>query len=397
MKILIVFLFFYQVILAQKSEAAANIGLVDSVQVEGTKDESFMVYFPKKYTQSKSVGVVFIFDPGGNGVDGIMPFVSAAENYNFLLVCSNNSKNGPLNLNNEIAFRLFDFVFKKYNIDKKRLVVAGFSGGARLAGNLALNTGIFNGVVACGASFQLLDIFVPQINDFLYVGLIGKNDMNYQEMIKNVNWLDKKRIKNQIFISDKGHVWPDESEILRAFDWLEIEFQKKGFTEKNNEIVNRIYQKNKIIADAFFEENNLLLALHEYERLDAEFGSINSKDDFTEKINEIKKSKDFSKMKKVMNEVEIFEENLIKECEIKFYQDLNNLKVKNDLKFWINLNKELNEKENKINQDIQILQMTNRISSALEVMISVAAQDFKNNGQQQKYDFCRSLLKILKD
>lgn len=393
---IIVILCFFQLTLAQKDKSFKNNALVDSVHVERTLDETFMIYFPKKNNSNILPGVVFIFDPRGRGIDGIRPFVAAAEKYNFLLVCSNNSKNGPIDSNKEIAFRLFDFVFNKYSINKKKIIVAGFSGGARLAGNLALNTGIFNGVVACGASFQPLDVFIPKINDFSYIGMVGRYDMNYQEMIKNVNWLNRKKIDNQLLVSDDEHVWPSDDEVLRAFDWLEIVFQRKGFTEKNQEILKEIYQKNLSIANSFLEKKEFWLALHEFERLRSEFKDWDGNNVIQLKIEEIKKNKFFLKSRKRMIEIEDFEESLMKECELNFVQNLENVTRKNRFEFWVKLNKDLNKITKKTEENIENLRMLKRISSRLKTMISVAAQDFVNNGQQQKYVFCNNLLEILK-
>ena len=52
-----------------------------------------------QYEPEKPSPAIFIFEPMARGKIGIQPFISAAEQYGYILICSNNSKNGPYDLN----------------------------------------------------------------------------------------------------------------------------------------------------------------------------------------------------------------------------------------------------------------------------------------------------------
>ena len=87
--------------------------IIDSILVKGTENESFQLYLPKTYNSTKNSAIIFIYEPAARGSIGIKPFIPAAEKYNYILVCSNNSKNGPYDDNFGIANRLFDYVFAR--------------------------------------------------------------------------------------------------------------------------------------------------------------------------------------------------------------------------------------------------------------------------------------------
>ncbi len=125
--------------------------IVDSIAVSKTSNESFALYLPSNYKPNTLSPIVFIFDPAARGKIGIHPFIKAAEKYNYILICSNNSKNGPYDQNFEIASRLFDKIFSDFSINPKRIYTAGFSGGARLASRITVLNEHIQGVIACGA------------------------------------------------------------------------------------------------------------------------------------------------------------------------------------------------------------------------------------------------------
>jgi len=158
--------------------------VIDSVQVAGTTDQSFQLYLPKTYDSKESSAIIFIFDPAARGNIGLLPFTQASERFNYILVCSNNSKNGSYDYNFDVANRLFEYVFSRFKIDPKQIYTAGFSGGSRLATTIAALTNSVQGVIGCGAGFMTNIQEIENRNSFSYVGLVGDEDMNYQEMFK---------------------------------------------------------------------------------------------------------------------------------------------------------------------------------------------------------------------
>lgn len=368
--------------------------VTDSVSVGTSSNETYAIYLPLKYNPKTPTATVFIFEPGGRGKVGIAPFVSASEAYNYILICSNNSKNGLPEWNNEIAGRLFDHVLNNYNIDASQLYIAGFSGGSRLAGSIALNSGAFAGVIACGASFKPLDRFITPANSFSYVGLVGTRDMNYQEMIKNRVWLNKSGIRNELFISDAPHVWPGKNEILRAFDWLELQAYKKNIRKKNDSIVSKIFDKNLRIADSLSTED-AVAAVAEYERIRNDFDKKMTENLIGNAISTLKKSKAYKQQLKTQEEILVLEEATANEFSAKFDEELKSPKKAPDYNYWQKMVAKINAIDVKSKEEA-LKQLKYRLQYKLRAMVYEAGLEFKELKQNDKYLFCQKLQETIK-
>lgn len=393
MRLLLFFLFFLNSIIAQEKEDFKIGRLLDSISVDGAPSESFTIYFPEKYNKNIASAVVFIFDPEAKGKQGVAPFILISNTYNYILVCSNNSKNGPMDVNKDIASRLIYHIVTNYKIDGKQMYVAGFSGGSRLAGSLAITSGIFQGVIGCGASFQSLDRLIPPVNNFSYVGLVGDMDMNYQEMIKNRIWLNKSNIKNELFVSEKGHDWPSQRQILRAFDWLELQAFKKGIRKSEDSIIKKLYMKDTKIADSLLNTKNLVSASIEYERIYANYSSKFIESNLIDKIKVIKNSKKYKQEVKEIDDISILEDEISYKISSQFNEELKNSNRNNDLKFWKNQIKYF--KENLNSDDYFRNKMIKRLKSEMLAIIYTARENFKTLNENEKLLFCDRLLSVL--
>ncbi len=203
--------------------------IIDSVPLQKYSSESYALYLPEAFDPSTPSSIVFIFDPAARGKSGIEPFVEASEKYQLILVCSNNSRNTAYEVNFAIAERWFEDIFSRFTIDQYQIFAAGFSGGSRLASSIGVMTGAFKGVVGCGAAFSANPGQTPYSSDhFYYTGMTGHLDMNYQEMKRAGQWLERIELPNRIFFFDGDHRWPEPELMVRAFDWFQLQDIKMG-------------------------------------------------------------------------------------------------------------------------------------------------------------------------
>jgi hypothetical protein len=367
--------------------------IIDSMKITTAPMESYAIYFPKKYDAKTPLALVFIFEPDARGKIGIEPFILAAETYHYILVCSNTLRNGSIQGNIAVANRLFEDVLKTYAIDTSQLYIAGFSGGARLASYFGISTGAFQGVIACGASFNNMDKFIPPSNKFSYVGMVGDRDMNYQEMIGNKQWLDNAKMVNTLFVSHEEHVWPKQSEMLRAFDWLEIQAYRKNIRPKNDTIIKRIYDTNLRIADSLKANKEMVPSVNAYEK-GITFFNTNEDNFLRAKIAEIKKSREYKEEVTKMEKINILENELLDKLSLRFDQELKSAKGKANFKFWKSEIKDL--KMMKSDDKNPLLQnMVIRVLYWFQVSVYETGQESKRNQQNDKFAYCEELYKII--
>ncbi|MFH7010999.1 hypothetical protein ACHRV5_03955 [Flavobacterium sp. FlaQc-52] len=389
----ILFLFVTVFGYTQDKQLLPTGAIIDSVKIATAPTESYAIYFPKKYDAKTPLALVFIFEPDARGKIGIEPFILAAETYHYILVCSNTLRNGSIQDNIAVANRLFEDVLQTYAIDTSQLYIAGFSGGARLASYFGISTGAFQGVIACGASFNNMDKFIPPSNKFSYVGMVGDRDMNYQEMIGNKQWLDNAKMVNTLFISHEEHVWPKQSEMLRAFDWLEIQAYRKNIRPKNDTIIKRIYDTNLRIVDSLKANKEMVPSVNAYEK-GITFFNTNEDNFLRAKIAEIKKTREYKEEVNKMEKINILENELLDKFSLRFDQELKSAKSKANFKFWKSEIKDL--KMMKSDDKNPLLQnMVIRVLYWFQVSVYETGQESKRNQQNDKFAYCEELYKII--
>src|SRR6267143_2302869 len=68
--------------------------IVESVACKSDLQQSYALYLPSQYTPDKKWPMLYAFDPGARGKLPVSLFKDAAEKFGFIVVGSNNSKNG---------------------------------------------------------------------------------------------------------------------------------------------------------------------------------------------------------------------------------------------------------------------------------------------------------------
>ena len=269
--------------------------VLNSVSVPNSV-ETYALYLPKTYDKTKLSAVVFVFDPSGNGMQAIQSFTAVAEKFNYIIIASNNTKNGvPYETNFEIVNRLFETVFSTFSIDEKQIYTAGFSGGSRLATAIAALTGKIQGVVACGAGLSINESFTPTTEMFSFVGLVGDEDMNYQEMFTTKNKLDKFEVSNQLFVYNDSHRWSPKEQLARAFGWLELRAYEKKIRPIDSLFVKKYYQSEYVITDSLANHHYTFRAVLEYESMLKNFQAYYTLDSIETKIKMIKSSAEYQR------------------------------------------------------------------------------------------------------
>ena len=116
--------------------------VIDKIITLADASQSYSLYLPKNYDSHKTYAVIFAFDPHGTGKLPVDKYKTLAEQYNFILIGSNNSKNGlQFEESKEIAEKLFADAQMRLSVNTARIYLLGFSGGARVANGLTITNG----------------------------------------------------------------------------------------------------------------------------------------------------------------------------------------------------------------------------------------------------------------
>ena len=281
--------------------AQGNISLnpgkvVEKVVLQDNPEQSYAAFLPDNYNSNKAWPTVFCLDPRARGATAISRFVSAARKLDFVVVCSNNSRNG---LDGPTITRIFtafwDDAHRRINIDQKRTYAAGFSGGARLAVAFAARCrGCLAGVIASGAGFPP----EPQPDQnigFAYFAVAGVADFNAAELWE----LEKKfsGLKSPFHFQSfaGGHEWAPEETLEKALLWLNLQAMKSGNLPKDERFIESQFASRTNGAEQLLAQKNYSYAQRELSSIIRDFtglkdiSAVQGKSDQLSKSNELKK------------------------------------------------------------------------------------------------------------
>lgn len=366
--------------------------ILDSISVVNNPEETFALYLPKTYKRDRPTPILLIFDPSARGKSGLAPFLSTSEKYGYILVCSNNSRNGPVDKNIPIASRLFDHLFSIFNIDEKQVFLSGFSGGSRLASRIALLSDDITAVVGCGAGFSADARFLTKHSRFLYAGICGSRDMNYSEMIGLTPFLEYLGQPFTIQTYDGNHRWPPPEEIEKAFDWINVQLYKQKIITLTSNTLKELYEKSYI--SAVRNKNNYLQVAEDFERIQSAYSDIFETDSITDKLKTIKKNKGYKTASKSLANALEQEKNLTKTYVERITLDLKNIDEKN-LNWW---RKELEKlKKRHQNEDEEMRKMIDRLRFKIFAYLYERANpNLNNNINNLQLNYSKKIIGLLK-
>ncbi|MBN2347098.1 MAG: hypothetical protein JXO51_12010 [Candidatus Aminicenantes bacterium] len=195
--------------------------IIDPVVCLRDADHSYALYLPPGYTAERAWPVLYCLDPGGRGQAPVALFREAAERFGWILVGSNNLRNGPWGEILAAARAFWSDTRARLAIDDSRVYAAGFSGGARAACGLGRLLSIrLAGVIGCGAG--LPEWLEPaDLSGVPWFGTVGLRDFNYGEMQELDFWLRRLGTPARLRIFHGEHRWPPPAVALEAVAWLE--------------------------------------------------------------------------------------------------------------------------------------------------------------------------------
>ncbi len=228
------------------------------------KGFSFALYLPSDYTPARPWPVLFCFSPAGRGEDPVRLLQAAAERYGYIVVGSNDSKNGPWGPLAKAQTALWKEVHARFPVDPARSYAMGFSGGARAAMSLALrHRGEFAGVISCGA-FSAEDRVVPKSCGLAFYMLVGNEDFNTFEFAHYDQWLTKRKDPHWLEVFDGTHQWPAAPLLTQAVEFMQAEAMKRGQLSPDSVFLERLAQECLGWAKLLEERGELARAYREY-------------------------------------------------------------------------------------------------------------------------------------
>ena len=234
---------------------------IQQITCKADPSQSYALYIPVRGDR-QSLPVIYFFDSHGVGSLPLRKYKMLADSYGFILVGSNNSRNGnDWTTTAKIWDRLYDDTRSRLKIGGNRLYTCGFSGGAKVASYVAIQHSQIRGVIANGAG--LPDGVSAGDFPFSFTAIAGEGDMNMTELVALTAELDKTRTRHRMLFFAGKHDWAPEATMRTAFAGLDLDAMAMGLIPRNAAAINAYAAHGRQVVNGEIQANKLVEARQE--------------------------------------------------------------------------------------------------------------------------------------
>lgn len=248
--------------------------VIPKVVCSADSKQSYALYLPSTFSATRKWPIIYLFDPLARGEVAVEAARVAAEKFGYIVVASNNSRNGPMADSTAAANAVWRDTQERFPVEEQRRYLAGMSGGARLVTAIALSCdGCAAGVIANAAGFPIDK--PPQRNmKFAYFGAVGNADFNYGEFVDLRRNLEDAGAQYRIRIFDGQHGWAPPEMWLEALNWMDIRAMATGSLPRDPARIQQTVDEELGQARSLQAKNNLLAAVRQYQSLVRDFKGL---------------------------------------------------------------------------------------------------------------------------
>jgi predicted esterase len=280
--------------------------LVRKVVTKHDPDQSYALYLPKSYDPAKRWPILYGFSPGARGVNPVYLFQPAAEKYGWIVVGSNNSRNGPWAPISAAIKAILKDTAVRLSIDRRRRYATGFSGGGRVGFYVAMQHK-FAGVIPVGAGMSRNQKF-PAKGQLVVFSMCGVRCFNHAELLRLEQRLRGAGVRNRMGTFDGGHTWASREMCGAALRYMELLWQLDQ-EKRDDGLIKEMLKAEKADAEKLLETKGQYMRGHgrfkELAELDANGG-------FVERLAKIEETEKYKKEKALADELEKMRADLAK-------------------------------------------------------------------------------------
>ncbi|MBS1946338.1 MAG: hypothetical protein JST47_01090 [Bacteroidetes bacterium] len=232
--------------------------LISKMKCGNDSSQSYALYIPF-IAGKKKLPAMYFFDPHADGSLPLSKYQALADKYGFILIGSNNSKNGnDYSMAENIWQHLFADTRTRMTIDTSRIYACGFSGGAKTAGYIALNHPEIKAVIANSAA---LPEGTPLQNfNFSFTGLAGNGDMNMTTVVDFCKALDKTNTAHRIILFNGKHEWAPATAMNIAFEGLVLDAMRNKQIAVDLNFIGDYISESKKKINFFIDQKDFIKA-----------------------------------------------------------------------------------------------------------------------------------------
>ena len=264
-------------------------GQIGEVACVSDRTQTYALYVPSSYTPGKRWPIIYFFDPSGRGRRPLDLYKEIAETYGFILAGSNNSRNFSSNQSASVNAVWVD-TQQRFSIDEHRIYSSGFSGGARVAGAMALNCPQCQiaGVIAHGAGYPTNH--TDSKDKLLYFLAVGTRDFNWPEVVTIRRQREDRGQPYRVDVFDGSHQWAPPEVMEDAIQWLTLHAMQQEVMSADPAFIEKRFRRMESELQGAQKKNDPIAQFSAYRSLVSDFAGFRPVDEFTKAFAELKQS-----------------------------------------------------------------------------------------------------------
>jgi dienelactone hydrolase len=265
--------------------------LIESVACESDPTQTYALYLPSTYTPAKRWPIIYAFDPQALGSRPVELYKDIAEKYGFVLAGSNNSRNFSASESAKSVNAMWIDTHVRLTLDERRVYTTGFSGGARMAGSVALGCAQCKiaGVIAHGAGYPANRKSATK-DALLYFFAIGNQDFNWPEVITLRREREEQGLPYRVRGFSGPHQWAPADVMQDAVEWMMLKAMQSGSQAPDAAFIDRFFLRMQAEGDDAQKRGDAIAQLNAYRSLTSDFSGFKDIAGYETKLATIKKS-----------------------------------------------------------------------------------------------------------
>jgi len=286
---------------SQASPEHVTAGQITDVTCSSDATESYALYLPPAYSAAKRWPIIYFFDPLARGRRPLELYKDLAQTYGFILAGSNNSRNFSSDQAKAVN-AIWQDTHESLSIDEHRSYASGFSGGARVAGAMALSgtAGQIAAVIAHGAGYPSNRSAAK--NELPYFFAVGNQDFNWPEVISIRREREEQSLPYCVVVYPGRHQWAPASVMESAFRYLNLKAMQAGNMAQDASFIDQLFDRAKSEADDAVKRDDPISQLSAYRSLVADFAGLRDVKEFAAKLAALQQSPTLKKALRIERE-----------------------------------------------------------------------------------------------
>jgi hypothetical protein len=274
--------------------------VIEKVACLKQPDQTYALYLPSTYSPRNPRPILYCFDPGARGRVPVELFKDPAEKLGYIVVGSNNSRNGPWAPVQAAIQAVWEDTHIRFALDPRRFYTTGMSGGGGPAQALASSGAA--ATIICASIIEMKEDVLKDV-PYAFFGTAGLGDFNYPYLDRHTEMLLKLGKAARFETFEGGHGWPPAALAAEALMWTELQAMKTGLTPRDEAFLNAELARRNRQAQTLESAGKLWEAWTAWRYLALDFAGLRDTKEYEAKASTLNQDKRVRDRRKQLAEI----------------------------------------------------------------------------------------------